>query len=493
MPKSKVLVVTKIGFFDIDKLGASLTLTKALLAKHSSVDLLVPNKEAIQHLGRVFNTKNVSLINKATSNTATISLKTGDVDIQDVEWEQIDGELKIRLKALSSIPISSYSMDLSESYDQIYVIGISDKDEMYHLTGLDDVTRKETKIIVFDHLTGNEQYGDEHVTRDKSSTYAEMVYGYITKTAIRIDIESAEELLASLYWRTNSFRNGITTEEILKVAGQLISSGASPVRASALIYKSLTSTETKVSAYIYPNIERYRDVGIVVLPGDLSKELQLVLPIFPEKNPLYKIRDLRCSFVLLPISSTSTLVLGSSVGSDIDTRKLFTKYKYIGDEWQFEMTMDMPATKAKKEILSMLGIERNWTDETKKVEKYEEIEEQDKAEVPNIFEEEINGNSDSNVGSDNSNESYDSDHIDSIEYVEPEIVESEVSISEKEEGEREKSDLEVSDPLAPASEEIIPEPAPEEQQVGMGMGGLAGMGGMGASTQVDPLKPASNT
>lgn len=485
MPKSKVLVVTKLSFFDIDKLGTSIVLTKALSSIYSNIDLLIPSKEAILHSGKIFSTSKLSLVKGIRSNTAVISLTTGDADIKDVEWEKIDGKLEIRLQADKTIPITSYSLDFTENYTHIFAVGIKTLEELLSITGLSHKELKDIEITNIDLRNSNKKYGKTNFVQSNATCYAELIYTYIKEEKLDIDKECASELLSCIYWKTNSFRNAYTSVSNLKVGSELVGLGADTEASSRKIYKTLTSTEQRARGYIYSNVERYRDIGIVVMPNDLSKQMLAVLPVFPEKNPLYKVENLKASFVIIPMEGNETLVIGSSINGDLQIKKLFGKYNYVGDNWQFELTFSLSATETKDKILQLLGLKT----ESKQV----EVSPMKMEVVPGMLDEEIEQ-----------------------EFVEPEIIEEaaeesntgkvdddkKVEIKEKEKEElteKESDDQEGTseidqdaDPLAPATEEITPEPAPDEPAAPAGLGAMGGMGGFGATT-ADPLTPASDS
>ncbi len=492
MPKSKVLVVTKLSFFDIDKLGASIVLTKALSSLYKNIDLLIPNKEAILHSSKIFSTSKLSLVKGIRSNTAVISLTTGDVDIKNVDWEKIDGKLEIRLQADKVIPITSYSLDFTENYTHIFSVGIKSLEELSSISSLSPKELKDIEIANIDLRSSNKKYGKVNFVQSDATCYAEIVYRFLKEKGSEIDIECVSELLSCIYWKTNSLRNAYTSASSLKIGAELVELGADTEASSRKIYKTLTSTEQRARGYIYSNVERYRDVGIVILPSDLSKQMLAVLPVFPEKNPLYKVENLSASFILIPVEDKETLVLGSSMNGDLQIKKLFGKYNYVGDSWQFELTLNLSANETKEKILQLLGL---------KTESNREVDMLSKQVT--VVSEEINT---------------ETEH----EFVEPEVLEEPDEASETDGGEmnekkeniqddeqnteQEKIEEDLDDPkevvdgiqdesidpLAPATEEITPEPAPEEPASPAGLGAMGGMGGFGA-TAVDPLTPASDS
>jgi len=281
MPKSKVLVVTKLSFFDIDKLGASIVLTKALSSLYKNIDLLIPNKEAILHSSKIFSTSKLSLVKGIRSNTAVISLTTGDVDIKNVDWEKIDGKLEIRLQADKEIPITSYSLDFTENYTHIFSVGIKSLEELSSISSLSPKELKDIEIANIDLRSSNKKYGKVNFVQSDATCYAEIVYRFLKEKGSEIDIECVSELLSCIYWKTNSLRNAYTSASSLKIGAELVELGADTEASSRKIYKTLTSTEQRARGYIYSNVERYRDVGIVILPSDLSKQMLAVLPVFP--------------------------------------------------------------------------------------------------------------------------------------------------------------------------------------------------------------------
>lgn len=503
MPKSKVLVVTKLSFFDIDKLGSSIVLTKVLSSLYKNIDLLVPNKEALLHSSKIFSTSKLSLVKGIHSNTAVISLTTGDVDITNVDWEKIDGKLEIRLQADKVIPITSYSLDFTETYTHIFSIGIKSLEELSDISSLSPKELKAIEITNIDLRSSNKKYGKVNFVQSEATCYAEVVYRFLKEKGLAIDEECPSELLSCIYWKTNSFRNAYTTTSSLKIGAELVELGADTEVSSRKIYKTLTSTEQRARGYIYSNVERFRDVGIVVLPSDLSKQMLAVLPVFPEKNPLYKVENLSASFILIPIEDKETLVLGSSIDGDLQIKKLFGKYNYVGDNWQFELTFKLSADETKEKILQLLGLKAEALDSEIEPEFVEPeilsdaVEKIDVGESSESSEDREDNEDNEGTNTDEMNEYVETDTERAKELkTEPEkngIQDTRESI-EKENDDLEASETaqETADPLAPATEEITPEPAPEETASPAGLGAMGGMGGFGA-TAVDPLTPASDS
>ncbi len=132
-------------------------------------------------------------------------------------------------------------------------------------------TLKKNIIINIDHHRTNTMYGDLNIVDPEASAACELVYTLFKKAGIPIDRTVASLLLAGIIYDTGSFRYRNTTCKTLKVAAELIKSGADIGTISEQMYENQSLGRLKLLKLVLDTLELSSDGKIASV--ELTKNM----------------------------------------------------------------------------------------------------------------------------------------------------------------------------------------------------------------------------
>ena len=354
----RVLVITKITFFDVDKLISTVALSKLLAEKSgSSVEVMVNGKFPSATLGKLVSTASIKFIEKLSSGFFSIRLPRGDAKVKEVKWEETADEIKLLVFTESGELVSQdiYSQQGLPDYKAIYTLGIKTQQDLEEILAENKSIWTKIPTTNIDFRAENTKYANQNLVYPEAKSYAETILIASNELDVAIPNGVATELLTSIYWKTNAFRNKYTSASTWQNVGKLIALGADHDDAQHKVFSSLSLIEAKSRQEIYQNLVVNSDkIAFSKVSKDTAQQLLKHQPITPNKNPLVELSDTWASFVFIPMDDTKTLVLTSYQEDKVNIRKLFGEYNYVGDSIQAEITLNMNVTDAEKKITQTL-------------------------------------------------------------------------------------------------------------------------------------------
>lgn len=151
-------------------------------------------------------------------------------------------------------------------YDILFMIDFSDPERT--MRGLRRISKS---IIVIDHHTSNEPYGDIYLCENAPSTGV-IVYELIKKL-VPIDKDIANAIYLSIRSDTNGFTNSNTTYKAHKIASELISKGACTELINT-VYETKSISFVKLMGNTLPNIvvdKKYKIAYLVVTRDNIRE------------------------------------------------------------------------------------------------------------------------------------------------------------------------------------------------------------------------------
>jgi hypothetical protein len=451
-----------------------------------SVDIYAIPKFPQKELNNIVSPQDVNFLEKLDSNYFTISLDRGNAKIKEVKWEETNDKLRLLIfTEKGELDTTKYAMTPgSPQYDVTYAFGIKTESDVREVLAKFANVWSASETVNIDIRSENEKYAQSNFVYADAKTFAEAVFKFTVEHDYELTNEEATELLAAIYWKTNSLRNRYTTAEILSVVQSLLGKGASLPKVVTKIFASASVAEVKARQEIYNSLKLNADkIAFGRVSQETAKLLTRISPIFPAKNPLFMLRDTEASFSLVPLSENKTLVLASSVNEQINLKKLFGSYNYVGDPIQAELTFDKNVNDTEAEITRILAKAKNKENGNKPVLSEPVLKPTTPEPTPVEPKEKLEPKQ---VGAPRP-ENQKSEIKDQKTEKPTEVVEAEPIIPEE---------TPSTDPLAPATEAITPAPAPSGNNNiaptsdTTPFGGLgAGMPGLGAPSS-DPLPPA---
>lgn len=504
----KILLVTKAAFFDIDKLGSAIVLGKLLADKHDTVvDIHFQVTPPMQDLTRIVSPRNVNFIEQLDADYFTISIDRGNAKVTEVKWEETSDKIKLLVfTEKGDVNTTQYAMTPGQPhYDRLYAFGIKTEEDVFQLLGDYKGLWDSAETFNFDTRNENAKFAQTNSVHPDAKSYAELVAHIAEEFELEIKSDEATELLACIYWKTNSLRNKYTTGLTLNHVNKLLSKGADLSSATYKIFSSLSLIEAKARQEIFNNLVVNSDkVAISRVGKDTAQQLLKAHPISPEKNPLYHLRDAHASFVIIPMQDNRTLVLASGQEDKINIKKLFGQFNFVGDSLQAELTFDMNAADTEKEIMRILDQKAFNRSENKGKPLAPNSQPQTKPQNRKPENNSYNKETQKPINNGAKPPSTQPVTKTKIEHI-PALPARPVKIAETKlppelPMEPVQSELREADPLLPASEQIEAQPAPADLNLapvsptGAGFGDfgpIGGFGGNGNGANNDPLPSAA--
>lgn len=127
-------------------------------------------------------------------------------------------------------------------------------------------------IINIDHHPTNNHFGDINLVVEGASSTTEILHGLFKYNNIKIDKNMAASLLTGLITDTENFTNPGTTQNSLKVAGDLIKKGANFNTIKTWFLRDKTFASLKLWGVVFSRLEKH-DIHEIVYTYITQKDL----------------------------------------------------------------------------------------------------------------------------------------------------------------------------------------------------------------------------
>jgi len=211
----------------IDEMGAALGLYLSLKGEAKDVSICSPTEPIVEISSLVGIDKVKNSFNSASGNL-TVSFPYKEGEIEKISYTLEEGKLNILVKA-GHLGLSFNEKDIAfkragGAPNLIFVIGtprISDLGEIF-----DPQALKDTTVVNIDNKADNQGYGDIVLVSTKLSSVSEEVANLLFSLEMKLDVDSASNLLAGISIATNNFQNPSTSSLAFEMAGLLMKNGA---------------------------------------------------------------------------------------------------------------------------------------------------------------------------------------------------------------------------------------------------------------------------
>ena len=139
---------------------------------------------------------------------------------------------------------------IDKQYDAVFIIECSDA----FRPGITDLEKEFTVNI--DHHATSEHFGTINWIDSTASAVGEMIYNLCKAIGGRITTEIAECLYMALVTDTGSFHYSNTTDRTLKVASELLKSGAKPAKIAEAVYNSYPWSRIELMRLVLATVKR---------------------------------------------------------------------------------------------------------------------------------------------------------------------------------------------------------------------------------------------
>jgi len=165
--------------------------------------------------------------------------------------------------------------ELIANADMIFCLDFS---ALNRIKGMEEfVKQSSAKKVLIDHHQQPEKFADFVFWNDRAAATCELIYELIEKLGDNnlIDIPTAECLYAGLVTDTGSFRFDSTSEEVHRIAGELISIGIHPNSIHRKIFDSNTIDRLKFLGFVLGEkltyLPEYNVVYMAISKEELSR------------------------------------------------------------------------------------------------------------------------------------------------------------------------------------------------------------------------------
>jgi bifunctional oligoribonuclease and PAP phosphatase NrnA len=146
------------------------------------------------------------------------------------------------------------------------------------INDLGEMVRKSpAKKVLIDHHLEPERFADFEQWDDTAASTAELVFKLIVDLGDKhlVDADIADCLYAGIMTDTGSFRHSNTSQQVFKIASELVERGANPYKVSKLIYDTNTIERLRLMGYVLSEklqvLPEYRTAYIVLSADELKR------------------------------------------------------------------------------------------------------------------------------------------------------------------------------------------------------------------------------
>lgn len=222
----------------LDEMGAALALYLILKNLQKQVSVASPTEPIVALSSLVGIDRVKSKLASGEGGDLTVAFPYREGEIEKVSYTIENNRLNIIVKAgAEGLSFSEKDVEYirggGESVNLLFVIGahkLSDLGSIYS-----DDAFQNTTIVNIDNNTANERFGDIVLVSDQFTSLSEQVSDLVMTLGLRIDVDTAQNLLDGIISATHDFQNPDASSLAFEMAGILMRAGGSREKAVAAI------------------------------------------------------------------------------------------------------------------------------------------------------------------------------------------------------------------------------------------------------------------
>jgi hypothetical protein len=354
-----ILLLTSSNTINYDQTVSAMVLAKVLAEIHdTTVDIYSGTRHAEKEITRTVIPAGVTFLEKLDAEHFTITLNRNQAKVKEVKWEETPDKINLLVYTeKGAIDTTQYAMIPGKPhYDLVVSFGLRDMAAVKQLLG-DFVTVWDSATNLNIDINGqNARFADQNFVYADCLSHAQAVIKYSLAQQFTPNAQTATELLAAILWRSDALQNNYRTDLLtIEHIGQLIYWGADLKKATNTIFGQRNLLEMKAEQELIANMKVTAEkVVISHTTPDTAKQLKLNSILTPQKNPLAKSKDAKVSFSLFPITNDRTVVYATSHDENVNLVKMFNQYRTRGDNYQCEFTMPQGFAQAQQIIEKLM-------------------------------------------------------------------------------------------------------------------------------------------
>lgn len=360
MSQGKIAVITGMSYLDVDRIIATVVLAKALAAKHNThVDISLGFTVKKDKLESIVSSQNLEIVESLSLANRILTIDNLLAEVKDIKWKQEANTLSLELINANGDRIDPSETKVqytSGKYEQVFTIGV--RSAKYLLRLLSNTKSEDLEEVTLNSIDvvnkKDPGFSADRFVEENVHSLSAAVFSYCQTQEIDLDRSLLTELLSGIYWKTNSLRNYYTTKSTILTTHRLIEKGANLKQAVSRIYGQLDSELQTVWSELSSNLklEGTYTVSSASTKRDYEDLLNnTVLPVF---LPQF-FSNTTASITTLPLEEKKTLVLVSSLATEINLHKLLREYSPKGDDLQVKLVLEKTSEEAKQLVKQALS------------------------------------------------------------------------------------------------------------------------------------------
>lgn len=226
--KHENILIACSADYTVDSISSALAVSSYLQKLNKKHDIVCANFVQDERYGFLTGVKKIKR-ELNTSNKFVVKLNVENVKVKEFSYDIKDDFLNIYITpqegAFKQDDISSQTA--GHKYDLIITIDCRNLNSLGKLFTENSEFFYDIPLINIDHRTENEHFGQVNVVDIATSSVSEMLYDFLSKHhEAFLDSNMSTALLAGIITKTRSFKREVVTPKTLKIAGNLVSSGA---------------------------------------------------------------------------------------------------------------------------------------------------------------------------------------------------------------------------------------------------------------------------
>jgi hypothetical protein len=272
----KILIVVDGRHQDADLILSAAVLAKTLAEQaNTKVDLFAGTQSIPKSLRALIVPRGINLIEKISAPNYTLAIDRGDVIVEEVRWEQNKGKINVMLYTKGgSIDPTTIAYDPTKpKYDQVIGLGFTHIDQLKAVMGekADVLNAAKTHLLHFVDLP-NTGANYPH-SYPQQQAYAGVVLNHLRKLELKLNPETAGELLCALSWATDQFSNFRTFSTTFVLWSELVRSGAD-IQRFVRDTRNLSPELQRIQQQLIARQKNYPDLVISEIEGENAEAAQ---------------------------------------------------------------------------------------------------------------------------------------------------------------------------------------------------------------------------
>lgn len=352
MASSNKILIVPDNRIDLDMIASTFSLANSLESVGKEVYVYSNENNFPIFFSKIIPPTGIKFLSKNKPNDYVITLKNPSSNVSDVKWEQKGDAISIFISTAegtfkpTDVNVTVKALD----FDSVILLGFSDPSKVDIYPTNQKLFDNPDKVLVVNFTNPNKTKYTKDFTLTSASSLSEIVYRLIMNQKLNINPRIAENILAGIYWKTNSFKYYSNSKHLFEIVADLIDKGAVPENAAKKAINNLKLIETKLICEVLENIKITKEkIAISKVPYVKINNIKLDHIIFKNWNLLPTIEGIKVAFVLVENSKKEVCVYIKSNDKRLHAGEFAKEFKGEGDyiKAKFTTTSSLLDTEAR--------------------------------------------------------------------------------------------------------------------------------------------------